>query len=257
MTIEAAVSRPALLTRIRPVPLIAVTAGVAILIGLGVWQVQRLRWKEDLLARIAALQGAPAEPLAVVLNRLPAQGQAGSGQVNYVRVQTACPTLEQTPTLHLYSIRDGVMGDRMITACPLQGGPYRSLLVDRGFAPAERVASIAPGPAVTAPVIGVLRGAERSSWLSPPNDPAANDWHSRDIPAMAAALGAPSPAPVFLMLESPKPHGLGPTPAAIPTDIPNNHLGYALTWFGLAAGLIGAYASSLLRPRPHAGRKDG
>ena len=248
MSAEMTAPRLGVMSAVRPIPLIAVSLGVAILLALGVWQVQRLAWKQDLLARIDALQNAPAEPLAVVLNRLPRDGEAGLGQVNYVRVQTACATLQQTPSLHLYAILNGVMGYRVITACPLSAGPYRSVLVDRGFMPGERAGQTPSGPAVAAPVIGVLRASERTSWLSPPNDVAHNDWHSRDLSAMALALHAPGPAPVFLMLESPRPAvAVGPTPAAIPADIPNNHLGYALTWFGLAAGLVATYVASLLR----------
>ena len=66
---------------------------------------------------------------------------------------------------------------------------------------------------------------------------------------MAAMLRAPAAAPVFLMLERPAAPPPGPVPAAIPTDIPNNHLGYALTWFGLAAGLVGVYVAGVLKAR--------
>jgi surfeit locus 1 family protein len=236
--------------RINLIPLVAVSVGVVILLGLGVWQVQRLQWKTALLARIAALQSAPSEPLEVVLHRI-----KDGGEVDFVRVQTTCPSLQQTRVLHLYAILDGVMGDRAITACPIAAGPYRTLLVDRGFVPADQVARIAPGPPTPGPVIGVLRKTEKPNWLSPPNSVLKNDWHTRDIPAMAAALNAPAPAPVILMLERPGPTGFGPRPAAIPTDIPNNHLGYALTWFGLAIGLVVSYIGSFRRakrvkPRP-------
>jgi surfeit locus 1 family protein len=64
---------------------------------------------------------------------------------------------------------------------------------------------------------------------------------------MARALGAHAPAPLFLMLESPAPRGFGPTPSALPAEIPNNHLQYAVTWFGLAAALLGVYLASLWR----------
>ena len=236
--------------RMRPFPLIAVCVGVAILLSLGAWQVKRLQWKEALLARIAALQTAPAEPLAVVLNRLPRPGQAPQGEIDYVRVQTTCPTLQQTPTLRLYSILDGVMGYRLITACPLaEGGRYRTLLVDRGFIGHDGVDAVRSGPLVDGPVTGVLRRPDPANWLSLPNDAAHNDWHTRDIPAMAAALHVPAAAPVFLALERPAPPAPGPRPSALPTDIPNNHLGYALTWFGLAAGLMGVYVASLRRPQ--------
>ena len=235
---------------IRLFPLIAVTLCVAILLALGVWQVQRLAWKTALLARIAALQTAPPEPLDVVLNRLGRPGQPAQGEVDFVRVQTTCPTLQQTPTLHLYALLGGVLGDRLITACPLKDGRYRSLLVDRGFVDRDHLGEVRPGPPIEGPVVGVLRRPEPATWLSLPNTVARNDWHTRDVPAMAAALKAPDPAPVVLMLERPAAPLPGPRPAAIPTDIPNNHLGYALTWFGLAAGLIGVYVAKLRRARP-------
>ena len=66
---------------------------------------------------------------------------------------------------------------------------------------------------------------------------------------MAKALGAGQAAPTFLMLEKPAPGGGGPTPAPIPLDIPNSHLQYALTWFGLAATLVGVYVAMLRRRR--------
>jgi surfeit locus 1 family protein len=66
---------------------------------------------------------------------------------------------------------------------------------------------------------------------------------------MARALGVSDPAPVFLMLERPAPAGPGPTPMAVPADIPNNHLQSAVTWFGLAAALAGVYLASLWRRR--------
>jgi surfeit locus 1 family protein len=223
---------------LRLVPALAVIVGVVVLTGLGVWQVQRLQWKEAMLGRIAALQGAPPEPLGVVLNRLGDGGRPEVGQVDFVRVQTVCPTLQQTPTLRLYAILGGVMGRRLITACPIQAGRFRTLLVDRGFVPDETssIANATPrGPTLEAPVIGVLRAPPQQGWLTPTSDP-------------AKALGASSPAPVFLMLESPRPQSGVPMPAAVPTDIPNNHLGYALTWFGLALGLIGVYVASLFRP---------
>ena len=78
---------------------------------------------------------------------------------------------------------------------------------------------------------------------------AENLWYSRDVPAMARQLHAAAPAPIYLMVERPAPEGQGPIPAPVPADIPNRHLEYALTWFGLAASLIGVYAAMLLRRR--------
>jgi surfeit locus 1 family protein len=95
----------------------------------------------------------------------------------------------------------------------------------------------------------VLRRGDSANAFTPPNQPAQNLWYARDIPAMARALGVSDPAPVFMMLEAPAPKGLAPTPAPLPADIPNNHLQYAITWFGLAAALAGVYLASLWRRR--------
>ncbi len=230
--------------RVPLVPLVFVLIGVAILCSLGAWQVQRLQWKTHLLARIAALQSAPPEPLNVVLNRV-----GDRGEVDYTHVVFTCPTLEQTLTERIYTVGDNGAGDRIVTACPLSAGPYRSILVDRGFLTAEDAARLKPSPAtVDGPIVGVIRKGTPPNSLTPKHE-ASGEWFARDVPGLAAALHAPDPAPVFLFLESPRPKGFGPTPAPVPVDIPNNHLGYAITWFGLAAALVGVYIATLLRRR--------
>ncbi len=227
----------------KPKPLwlgaVFVALGLAILVGLGAWQLQRLRWKEDLLSHIDRLQHAAPAPLQRLLGEPPAK-------LDFMRVQLDCPGLERAPAVRLYALEDGQAGDRLITAC--RAGAY-SILVDRGFlAPGD---AVAPGrEELTAQVIGVLRIPAARNLFTPPNDAAKGHWYSRDVPAMAAALGAKDPAPVMLMLESPAPVGGGPRPAALPTEISNRHLEYALTWFGLAAALVGVYVAMLLRRRP-------
>ena len=214
--------------------------GVAILLGLGTWQLQRLKWKEDLLARVAALKTAAALPLEPVLS--------AGGDMDYVRATFTCPDLERRPTLRLFGVRDGVAGYRLIAACPLGTG---SILVDRGFTAMEQAAVAGqPGRAVLpGPIVGVLRTGDKATFVTPPNKASDNLWYSRDVAAMAQTLAAPRPAPVFLMLESPAPAPGGPTPAPVPIDIPNRHLEYAITWFGLAAALVGVYVASLFRKR--------
>ena len=224
-------------------PALATVLGMAILIGLGVWQVQRLHWKEGLLARIAALQSAPPEPLEVVLRRA-----ADGLDIDYVRVRQACPDIETAPYLRLYSVKDGYAGYRIIAACRLAGGAYGAILVDRGFI----AQGLTPtrGQALSAPIVGILRRGDARNFVTPQNDPAQNLWYGRDIAAMAQALGVAKPAPTYLMLEQPAPPAGGPVIAPLPSDIPNNHLQYAITWFGLAVALAGVYAASLWRKRP-------
>ena len=84
-------------------------------------------------------------------------------------------------------------------------------------------------------VVGVLRKPEKSSVFSPINDPKGGHWYTRDLAAMAKALGAERPAPYSLVAEtSSNPELLALVPIPLPKDIPNRHLEYALTWFALA-----------------------
>ena len=95
---------------------------------------------------------------------------------------------------------------------------------------------------------GVLRVPEKGNFVSPPNDVAGNRWYVRDVPAMAQALNADAPAPLVLMAEtSSNPEWKALDPAPLPAQITNRHLEYALTWFGLAAALVGVYAAMLWR----------
>jgi surfeit locus 1 family protein len=222
---------------------ITVVVCLAILIGLGVWQLQRLKWKEGILARVSALQAAPARPLADVLG--------AGGDLDFVRVSLDCPDLERRPLLRLFAVRDGAPGYRLIAACPASGGGHSSILVDRGFVTFDQApAAMQPGRAVLpGPIVGILRKGDPPTFVTPKNRVAQNLWYSRDVPAMAAELHAPAPAPVYLMIERPAPVSGLPVPAPVPPNIPNRHLEYALTWFGLAGALIGVYAAMLLRRR--------
>lgn len=218
-----------------------------ILVGLGVWQLQRLKWKEGILAHVAALQTAKAVDIGPVLDRL-----AHGADVDYTRVTAVCPGLATAPFLQLYAIQDeggrGQAGWRLISACPVQSAAYRTILVDRGFVPDTVQARPKVDPADTTPVTltGILRKPDRPSFVAPKNRP--GHWFSRDAPAMARTLAAPDPAPVFLYAEtSTNPQFKALDPAPLPTNIPNRHFEYALTWFGLAAGLLGVYVAALVR----------
>jgi len=229
-----------------PVGLTLSTAIVlAILIGLGLWQLQRLRWKEGLLAHIAALQSARPQPVEPVLDAL-AKGR----DVGFTRVRLVCQGLATAPFLELYGIREGQAGWRLVSACEVASLRYRSVLVDRGFVPDTVTARPPVDRAGRAPVelTGVLRTPDPRNFMTPQNRPGR--WFSRDIPAMARALGAPDPAPIFLFAEtSSTPTFKELVPAPLPAEIPNRHLEYAVTWFGLAAALAGVYAAVLLRRR--------
>jgi len=215
----------------------------AVLCGLGTWQVYRLNWKRHLIERIEALQHAPARPIGAAL----ADAAAGR-DVAYTRVSVNCPGLARAPFVRLFSLKDGEAGERLLSVCRLPDG--RSLLVDRGFLPDGARAPVVYGSPSDQPlmVTGVLRRPDPASIFTPKHRPGGR-WFVRDLPAMARELSAADPAPYFLAVETrTNPEDPALTPAPIPTDISNRHLGYVITWFGLAAALAGVYAG-LLRQR--------
>jgi len=144
-----------------PIGLTVVTAiALAILVALGMWQMERLAWKRDLLAHIGALQSAPARPIDQVLTT-----DAG---LDFARVTAVCPGLASAPYVKLYSLVDGQIGVRLISACALTTGPYGSVLVDRGFL-AETVTQ-RPSQSVSTvptPVTGVLRQPDKANFVTP------------------------------------------------------------------------------------------
>lgn len=226
---------------------IATLVALAILAGLGSWQLQRLAWKEKLIARVEALRNAPPRPLEPTLDAL-----ADGRDADFTRVRVTCPGLARAAYLELYALKDGQAGSRLISACAVSARAYRTVLVDRGFV--RDVISARPpvDPTDAAPVeiTGVLRTPEAATFMTPKNQAGANRWFSRDVAAMAQALNAPQPAPVFLFAEtSSNPEWRALQPAPLPSRISNRHLEYALTWFGLAAALAGVYAAVLVRRR--------
>jgi surfeit locus 1 family protein len=215
-----------------------------ILIGLGVWQLQRLKWKEALLAGIARAEASPAQPLEPVLD-----GLAFGRNEEFRRVKVTCRGLARAPALELYSLREGQIGSRLISACHVVTGYYNTILVDRGFIPDTVSARPLPDPTNIDPVelTGVLRNGDRGNFMTPPNTP--QRWYLHDARAMAATLHAEPPvAPLFLMAETSTNPDFKPLiPAPFPVDIPNRHLGYALTWFGLAGALAGVYGAAVFK----------
>jgi surfeit locus 1 family protein len=232
---------------------ISTAIALAILIGLGAWQVKRLAWKTDMLARIEALQHAPAQPLGAVLAR------ARNGEdVEFTRVAVECPGIATAPYEQIYSVIGGQVASRLVSPCRLAAEHYDGVLVDRGYV-LDTISARPPVTTDTTPLRleGVLRKGDDkparsgSGIASVGEDKPANGarvWFGRDLTALAKALGLQKPAPYFLMAEtSSNPEWKALRPAAIPADIPNNHLSYAITWFGLAAALVGVYAALLRR----------
>jgi len=215
--------------------------GFAVLIGLGVWQLERLEWKRGVLAKIAALRNAPPRPLETVL-----PASARSGTPEFSRVSVTCRTpIRASPPIYRYALRDDQVAWRLMSFCPAPIGPYDGILLDRGVV--QRFAGLMAPSAQRFPdpsrVVGILRAPGPRPWI----DRASPEHRDGMIVArlidgdvlavLARDSGAARPAPYLVAAESEDPAPAGVTPAALPQDIPNNHLGYAMTWFGLAAAL--------------------
>ncbi len=215
-------------------PLILGLAGVAILVGLGLWQLQRLEWKEGVLARIEAQMSAEPGPL-------PAEGSSSEAG-KYQPVSVTGRTVG--PELHMLTGMTGLgPGYEVITVFETSEG--RRILLDRGFVP--EAAKDAPRPPVSLTVAGNLHWPEEARSNTPLPDLGRNIWFARDVPAMAAHLGA---EPVLVVARRVTGDAQGITPVPVGTaGIPNDHLGYALTWFSLAAVWAGMTAYLLWRIR--------
>jgi surfeit locus 1 family protein len=221
---------------------LAALIGFSILIALGVWQLQRLEWKQRLIARRAALETSAPVPVGRALS------VAGERQdLDSIRVTAICPGLGAAPFVELFGNNEGRVVYRLISACRLEGAPYESILVDRGAIPEEVEARPAVDPSSQAPVgvTGVLADTGRPRGAIP--DPGGL-WTGRNIAAMAEQLGAGAPAPVFLFAETSSNPELAELAPGLPSaPLSNRHLEYALTWFALAAVLAYIYAAMLWR----------
>lgn len=218
---------------------LAAAIAFAILLSLGFWQLRRLEWKESLLADIAERMSAVPKPIDEIL--------ADPAHADY-RKASASGQFFHDGERHFFATHDARSGYYIYT--PLEIAPLEFLFVNRGFVPFDRKdpASRREGqPERPVTVIGLARAvlAEKPSSLVPDNDPAGNVFYWKDIAAMQASAGLPANAkvlPLFLDADAaPNPGGL-PIGGVTILQLPNSHLSYAWTWFGLAGALAAVWA---------------
>nr|WP_246717607.1 SURF1 family protein [Microvirga flocculans] len=218
---------------------------LAILLGLGTWQLQRKAWKEDLIAQIEAR--AYGEPGALVPEAEWPSWRADRDEFRKVRVTGTFLHPFEAP---VYGLAQGerqgapIQGYYLITPLKLATGAI--VMVNRGFVPADlrdpaRRTDSQPSGEVT--VTGLVRAPETRNPFTPNDDPARNQWFARDPRGIAAAHGLERVAPFLIDADaSPNPGGW-PRVGQTPLTLPNNHLQYALTWFGIALTLVGVFAA--------------
>ena len=234
-------------------PTLAALAGLAVLIGLGTWQMQRKSWKEDLIAKIAARVHADPVPLSL-------SGRSdGQDDLEYLHVAVRGRFLHDKER-YLYAPTPTGLGWHVYT--PLELASQQVVWVNRGFVPdAKKVPAARPEGRVPGEteVRGLVRLQSRPGWFAAENDLAHNIWYWPDLRAMTASVfpGGPQAAGTLpLAIEAdarPEPPGGLPRGGVTRLELPNRHLEYALTWYGLAATLAGVYlAFSVSRLRSSA-----
>lgn len=206
-------------------------------VALGVWQVERRAWKHALIDAVETR--STAAPVAA-----PGLGAAPRA---YRRVRATGRFLHDLETL-VRAVSDLGSGYWVVT--PLDTGAF-TILVNRGFVPLERrdpATRAAGNGAGEVTVTGLLRQTEPEGGFLRNNDPAADQWYSRDVAAIAAARGLSNVAPYFIDADAaPNPGGY-PVGGLTVLRFSDNHMVYALTWFALALLSLGALWPVLRKP---------
>ncbi|WP_224825221.1 SURF1 family protein [Cognatishimia sp. MH4019] len=211
-------------------PLLLGFIGAAILVSLGVWQMQRLEWKQGVLAEIDAQISGPAIALPI---------DADPEADRYAPVELT-GTIGRPEIPVLVSVKRVGPGYRLIVPFETQG---RRVLLDQGFIPLDAKDAARPTGEVT--IRGNLHWPDEIDSYTPDNDLDANIWFSRDVPTLAEALDT-EPLLVIAATQT------DPSVTPLPVDssaIPNDHLNYAITWFSLAVVWLGMTAFLVSRIR--------
>lgn len=227
------------------VPTVSALAVLAVLLSLGTWQLERRAWKHGLIAMLR--ERLAAEP--VTLPPPQEWSRLDAAAAEFRRIVFSAEFLNDREAL-VYtsgsSLRPDVSGPGywVFTPARLPGGAI--VMVDRGFVPEEQRTPAERGDGQVAgstQIVGVLRWPEQPGLFTPDADPGRNVWYARDPAAIAAAKGIGPAAPFYVDQEFPSPPGGWPRPGKLQPRLPDNHLGYAVTWYGLALMLLAVYGA--------------
>jgi surfeit locus 1 family protein len=212
---------------------------LAVLLGLGTWQVHRLAWKTDLLARIDRAESVAPVPLT--------ETPAPFTPAPFTKVSATGVFLPDETALYGAEVRDigsgPAMGARMIESFRQTNGEV--ILVDRGWVPLSRPKPV-DEPNGTVTVSGYIRFGDRARWFNVSDDPVDRRFFTLDPRAIGAAIGRPDIRPIVLVLlaadnvTTPVAEHW-PEPAQHMPRPPNSHLSYAITWYGLAVALLAVF----------------
>jgi surfeit locus 1 family protein len=221
------------------VPVVFILAALAVLVSLGTWQLDRKNWKEGLIAELESKLAAPP----VSLPPPERWGQLSASADEFSRVTFPAEFLDQEALIYTSgsALRPDVSGPGYWVLSParLTGGSL--LVVNRGFVPEGRQDPKTRGegqPHGVVEVVGAMRWPEPRGMFTPDDSPAKNLWFTRDPAAIAAAKGWGPIAPFYIDQEAPPAPGGLPKVGPLKPTLPNNHLQYAVTWYGLALVML-------------------
>lgn len=223
----------------------ATALAVAVFVSLGTWQMRRLSWKHRLIAEVSARTTAPPIEAPHLDDPLARDGDA----LDYRRVHVEghfVAGIEGHVQALLGEPRGRLGGPGVWVMAPLARPGGEVVWINRGFVPSGRTAEATPvDPTATVTIDGLARREEPRGFYTPADEPAKNVWFVRDGPRLSAAYGLPADATLPYTIDA----GIDTTPASgLPQAgetrlaFPDNHLGYALTWYGLALAAIGVFA---------------
>lgn len=219
------------------IPALITAVGVTALVGLGTWQMQRREWKAGLIAAMDARWNAAPVPLPAEIDDPPAW--------TFRPVTVTGRYLPGGDMLTTGHPHQGKAGYQLVTPLIREDGAGGApVLIDRGFVPlewkdpAKRATAGAPAPSETLTITGIAREPTGRVFGQSDNHPESGAWSWFDAPAMGRSVGLERVAPL-VVARLPLP-GDPPFPAARADrpELPNDHLRYAITWYGLAVALL-------------------
>jgi surfeit locus 1 family protein len=225
-------------------PGLAALVALAILLGLGTWQVQRMAWKEGLIAQIEARARGeagtimPEESWSAWQQTTTSSGASASRAASFMSTKHRFmgwrpPSAEHPRRASTFSLRYASRAAAVV-------------MVNRGFVPTElRDPARRPNsqPAGEVTVNGLVRAPEERTWFTPDDVPGQNRWFTRDPAAIASARNLDRVAPFYIEADATPNPGGWPRGGQNRLNLPNNHLQYALTWYGIALTLVGVFTA--------------
>jgi len=238
--------------------LIPAALAFGVLIALGTWQLQRKAWKEGLIAAL----NAQSQAAAAALPPPETWPTLDPARDEYRRVSFNAKFERGNEALVFASasaFRPDVSGFGFWVFTRAQLADGRSVAINRGFVPSNPTGKLnvefSPPPAGDTAITGAVRWPDRRSWFTPEDKPSQNVFFVRDPAVLAAAKGWGSVAPFYVEQETPVPPSGWPQPGKLVPSLPNNHLQYAVTWYGLALVLAVVFAAWAVKSAGEARRE--